>query len=150
MIVVYIYKAYSLLPTVNTHVIQRSILLESISPSSKPKKNANGTVMISYISRTGVNKSMQSKAGQGLDARASGRPAPISQHARVGYVLVFIAGIFMTNPAFMYASIACSAVLLLQRRSRKVAWLGILLIVLQVLVVAVFLEIMAHAAGQVG
>jgi len=105
--------------------------------------------MISYISRTGVNKPMQARARQGIDTREVGPPAGMSRRARVAYVAVFIAGIFMTNPAFMYVSIACSAALLLQRRSRKVAWLGIILIALQVLVVAVFLELTLHAMNQV-
>jgi hypothetical protein len=67
----------------------------------------------------------------------------------MAYVFTFFAGVFFSNPSFMPVSIACAAILLFQSRNKKVAILGIVLAGLQVLVVAVFLELMINAARGV-
>jgi hypothetical protein len=64
---------------------------------------------------------------------------------KIAYVCTFFAGMFFSNPSFMPISIACAAILLFQSRNKKVAFLGLVLAALQVVVVAVFLELMINA-----
>jgi hypothetical protein len=73
------------------------------------------------------------------------RPPPLTMKRKIAYVSTFLAGIFFSNPTFMPVSIACAAILLLRSQNKKVTILGLVLVGLQVLVVAVFLELMINA-----
>ncbi|MBN2154173.1 MAG: hypothetical protein JW839_22150 [Candidatus Lokiarchaeota archaeon] len=73
------------------------------------------------------------------------RHPPLTMRAKVAYVTIFFAGIFFTSPPFIPISIVCAAILLLQNRNKKVAILGVLLVGLDVVVIAVFLELMISA-----
>ncbi|MEX2681204.1 MAG: hypothetical protein Q6373_006365 [Candidatus Sigynarchaeota archaeon] len=78
-----------------------------------------------------------------IDAPA--RQPPLTMRRKIVYVCTFFAGVFFSNPPLMPASIACAAILLLQSRNKKVAILGIMLVVLQIVVISVFLELMINA-----
>ncbi len=89
-----------------------------------------------------------SMASSDTTAKASptpGRHPSLTMRRKIAYVCIFFAGAFFSNPSFMPISIACAAILLLQSRNKKVTILGIVLAGLQVLVVAVFLELMINA-----
>ncbi len=77
------------------------------------------------------------------------RRPPLTMRRKVAYVCTFFAGMFFSSPPFMPVSIACAAILLLQTRNKKTAFLGLVLAGLQVVVVAVFLELMLNAGRGV-
>jgi hypothetical protein len=88
---------------------------------------------------------MASSDATSIASQAPARHPPLTMRCKIAYVCTFFAGMFFSNPSFMPISIACAAILLFQSRNKKVAILGLVLVALQVVVVAVFLELMINA-----
>ncbi len=88
---------------------------------------------------------MASSDATGTASPSPARHPPLTMRRKIAYVYTFFAGAFFSNPSFMPISIACAAILLFQSRNKKVAFLGLVLAALQVVVVTVFLELMINA-----
>jgi len=72
---------------------------------------------------------------------------PLNQKQRIAYLLVFFAGLMLTNPSCMPGSIACAAILLLVPKNKKTTLLGLMLCVLEIITVSIFFGLTMQATG---
>ena len=73
---------------------------------------------------------------------------PLSQKQRIACLLVFFAGLVLTNPSCMPGSIACAAILLLVPKNKKITLLGLVICALEIITVSIFLGLTIQAAGS--